>query len=53
MVTRIHLGLLILVKQLLRKDGGAVVMNENYSVVLEETRIVVMTEMLEYSVMVN
>ena len=43
----------MLVKPLLRKDGDAVVMNESYSFVLKIAGIVIMTEMLEYSVMVN
>ena len=47
------LVMLILAKPLLRKDGGARVMNESYSDVVKKTGVVIMTEMLEYSVMVN
>jgi hypothetical protein len=46
--------MLILIKPSLAKDGGAMVVNESYSVVVKTADLIVATIwMLEYSVMVR
>ena len=47
------LVMLLLIKVLLAKDGGVLVKNKSCSVVLEMPGAVTMTEMLEYTAMVD